>query len=142
MPESLCGAWKLVHWRRVAPDGTTSYPLGGSATGQLLYTPDGRMAVHMAAADRAPLDSTDPLGGTADERAAAYSGYLAYFGTYSVSEGTVTHVLDASLYPNWSGTEQVRPLVFEDGNLVLRTPPMTLPDGSVVVNEMAWTRIT
>ncbi len=142
MSESLCGSWKLVHWKRISQDGSIGYPLGEAATGTLIYTADGRMAVHMAAAGRTALDTTDPLGGTVEDRAAAYSGYLAYFGAYSVADGQVTHRIEASLYPNWSGAEQTRPYTHEDPSLVLRTPPTTLPDGSVVVNEMSWTRIT
>jgi hypothetical protein len=142
MSESLCGAWKLVHWKRISENGGTNYPLGADATGSLIYTEGGQMAVTMAAAGRPPLDTTDPLGGGAEDRAAAYSGYLTYFGTYSVADGQVTHRIEASLYPNWSGAEQTRPYTHDGASLVLRTPPTTLPDGSVVVNEMSWTRIT
>jgi hypothetical protein len=35
----LTGSWRLKAWRRVAGDGTVSYPLGEDATGLLIYTP-------------------------------------------------------------------------------------------------------
>lgn len=98
------------------------------------------MAVQITTASRQPIDTDDPLGGDAAARAGAYSTYLAYYGTYEVSGEQVIHHLDGSLFPNWSGEEQVRDLSCEDGDLVLRTPPMRLADGTTVVNELAWAR--
>jgi len=139
MPIDLSGVWKLVAWRRIGGDGAVSHPLGDDATGMLVYSADGRMAVQLVAADRPKLDTGDPLGGSAEERAAAYSGCLAYFGRYEVREDTVVHWVDACLYPNWSGAEQVRPFTYDDNQLVLRTPPMETATGTVV-NELAWAR--
>ena len=140
MTDRLPGTWKLAAWRRITGDGTISYPLGTDARGQLIYTPDGRMAVQIAGADRPPLATGDPLGGDAQARAGAYSSYLAYFGTYQVRDQSVVHRIDASLFPDWSAQEQVRPFTFERGELVLRTPPMQTSSGTTVVNEIAWTR--
>jgi hypothetical protein len=138
--EWLAGTWKLVAWRRIADDGTVSYPLGADALGQLIYTPDGKMAVQLAGADRPALATGDPLGGDVQARAGAYSTYLAYFGTYELQGESVVHSIDASLFPNWSGEKQVRPFTSEHGELVLRTPPMQVGDGTTVVNELAWAR--
>jgi len=138
--DSLKGTWDLVAWRRIAADGTVSYPLGADARGQLIYTADGIMAVQITAEGRPTVPTDDPLGGDTAARAGAYSTYLAYFGTYEVSGEQVIHHLDGSLFPNWSGEEQARDLACEDGDLVLRTPPMQLADGTTVVNELAWSR--
>jgi lipocalin-like protein len=136
----LKGTWQLVAWRRIAADGTISYPLGADARGQLIYTSNGTMAVQIAAATRPTIPTEDPLGGDPDARASAYSTYLAYFGTYEVEGEQVIHHLDSSLFPNWSGQDQARALGPEGDDLVLRTPPMRLADGTTVVNELAWSR--
>jgi len=141
----LQGAWDLVAWRRIAADGTVSYPLGKDARGLLNYMPDGRMAVQITGAVRPDLATGDPLGGDAAARADAYSSYLAYFGTYALQGDSVVHDIDGSLFPGWAGQRQVRPFTLEHGEpghgeLVLRTPPARLADGSTVVNELAWTR--
>jgi hypothetical protein len=136
----LKGTWQLVAWRRIAADGTISYPLGADARGQLIYTSNGEMAVQIAAAIRPTIPTEDPLGGDPDARASAYSTYLAYFGTYEVDGEQVIHHLDSSLFPNWSGQDQARALGPEGDDLVLRTPPMQLSDGTTVVNELAWSR--
>ena len=134
------GTWKLVAWRRISGDGDVSYPLGKDARGQLIYTPNGDMAVQIAGPGRSPLPTEDPLGGDAAARAGAYSTYLAYFGAYEVQGQQVIHHIDQSLFPNWSGEEQVRLFGGGDDQLVLRTPPMRLGDGTTVVNELAWAR--
>jgi hypothetical protein len=140
MTDFLTGTWNLVAWRRIAADNSVSYPLGTDAHGLLVYTENGRMAVQICGANRAAMDTDDPLGGDESARAAAYSTYLAYFGSYELQGQNVVHRLDSSLYPNWSGEEQVRPFTTESDQLVLRTPPMRLADGSTVVNELAWAR--
>ena len=136
----LRGTWKLIAWRRIATDGTVSYPLGADARGLLIYTPNGGMAVQITGANRRALATDDPLGGDAEARAGAYSSYLSYFGTYELQGETVVHRIDGSLYPNWCGEKQVRPFTAGHGELVLRTPPMQIGDGTTVVNELAWAR--
>lgn len=98
------------------------------------------MAVQIVRADRPPLATDEPLGGSEAARADAYSGCLAYFGTYTVEGSTVVHSIDSSLFPNWSGEKQVRPFALGDGKLVLRTPPQRTADGTTVVNELSWAR--
>jgi hypothetical protein len=135
----LSGSWRLREWRRVAPDGSVSHPLGDDPEGLLVYTPDGRMVVQMMAADRPDLDSSDPLEGDTGTRAQLYSTCLAYFGTYEVHDDSVVHHVEASLYPGWSGAEQMRPFTLSDDELVLRTPPMSGPSAGTV-NEIVWVR--
>jgi len=93
----------------------------------------------MMAASRPQIDSTNALGGDETERAAAYSTCLAYFGSYQVLGDSISHRVEASLYPNWSQTDQVRPYSLHGDELVLRTPPAQGPNGSVV-NEIVWER--
>lgn len=133
------GQWNLLAWRRVTGDGAESFPFGRDATGMLVYTASGGMIVQMSAAGRPKLDTSDPVGGEVADRAAAYSGYLAYFGRYEVKGEEVHHIIDGSSFPNWSGALQVRPFEVKGEQLVLRTPPTEI-DGVTVVNEMSWTR--
>ena len=138
MAVDLSGVWKLAAWRKIAQDGSITYPLGEDAHGQLVYTETGRMAVQMTAANRLLLDTSDPVGGDTQQRADAYSTCLAYFGSYEVRDDAVVHRIDVSLFPNWSGAEQLRPFCFNDDQLVLKTPPAD----TGVVNEIAWVRDT
>lgn len=138
MSITIAGSWKLLAWRRYVGDEVI-YPLGEDVTGILIYAEDGSMAVQMFAAQRPAIPTTDPLGGTLEERAAAYSTCLAYFGTWAQQGDKIVHHITASLFPNWSGTVQARPFTCDGQELVLRTPPEEGPDG-IVVNEIAWVR--
>lgn len=140
MADWLGGNWKLVAWRRIRSDETVTYPLGTDARGQLIYAVNGRMAVQMMGAARPALTTDDPLGGDRAARAEAYSTYLAYFGSYELEGESVVHHIDGSLFPNWSGEKQVRPLSAEGDELVLRTPPTVDDSGVTTVNEMVWAR--
>ena len=126
----------MVHWRRISPDGTETFPLGRDAHGAILYTHDGYMSAMMTAAKRPEIAGGDPLGGDVEARAAAYSSCLAYYGTWTLDGNTVTHRVVEGLYPNWSGTVQPRSVEDREGQLVLCTPAG--PSGDV--NEMAWAR--
>jgi hypothetical protein len=44
-----------------------------------------------------------------------------------------------SLYPNWTGQDQVRNLRFEDNKLILSTPPFLL-SGDTWTFELVWER--
>ena len=138
MAINIAGSWKLHTWRRLEGDRIT-YPFGEDATGIRIYAEDGAMAVQMTAGQRPNIPTSDPLRGNADQRAAAYSTCLAYFGTWEVDDDKVTHHIAASLFPNWSGTVQTRPFTYDGHELVLRTPPVEGPNGTVV-NEMSWVR--
>jgi hypothetical protein len=98
------------------------------------------MALQITGANRPALATDDSLGGAVEARADAYSTYLAYFGTYELQGESVVHRIDGSLFPNWSGEKQVRPFTSERDELVLRTPPMQVANGTTVVNELAWAR--
>ena len=37
MDDFLSGTWSLAAWRRIAEDGSVSYPLGADASGQLAF---------------------------------------------------------------------------------------------------------
>ena len=97
------------------------------------------MSGTLAYADRADLATGDVVGGSEEERAAAFSTYLSYCGTYEVEGDVVVHHIEMSLFPNWVGGEQRRQFEPSDDKLVLRTPPLET-GGDVIVNELRWIR--
>jgi len=60
--------------------------------------------------DRAKFASEEIAQATAEEKAAAFSTYGAYYGTYTINEaaGTITHHVEGSLTPNDVGKDFVR----------------------------------
>ena len=138
-PGSVVGTWRLKRWEARGADGQVAYPLGPDALGSLIYTPGGHMSVAMMRAGRPPFAGDDLLGGTAEERAAAAAGYVAYSGRYEVRDGAVVHRVELSLFPNWVGSEQVRFATVDGDELTITTRPLRI--GGETVSRLVWERV-
>jgi Lipocalin-like domain len=117
----LIGAWRLIEWYEVRPDGTVDYPLGPDAVGQLMYDPSGGMSAQLVRRGQTPFASDDWRKASADERAAAWPNYFGYFGTFRLDEDAmvVIHDIEGGWFPNLDGTEQVRHYRIEGNRLNL-----------------------
>lgn len=140
--ERLVGAWRLVSYEiRPRDGGTITYPLGRDARGWILYTPDGYMSAQLMAAGRPPYADGDLQGGSVEERAAAAHGYIAYSGPFNVDDdGTLTHEMDVSLYPNWIGNVQQRVVSLDGDRLQLGTTAPIRIGGREVEPVLVWAR--
>ena len=120
--EGLVGTWRFISMEARSPGGEVIYPYGKNIFGRLTYTADGFMSVLLMNPNRPRFASGDPLAGTWEEIEAAFRGFDAYCGTYTIDEerGTVTHHIQASKFPNWTGTDQVRSFELRDGRLILK----------------------
>jgi hypothetical protein len=136
------GTWKLVTSEFHTSDGTVIYPLGEKAVGILIYDSGGRFAAQLMRLDRPKFASGDMRGGTPEEIKAAVDGYVAYSGTYEVDDkkGTVVHHVEASLFPNWLGQDQIRFFEFSDDLLTLKTSPI-LSGGKDMTGVLVWKRL-
>lgn len=120
--DKLLGAWKLITWEIPGSTGTVTYPLGPQAIGQLMYDATGRVSAQLMQPGQPRFVSDDWLQGQTEEKAAAWSGYFGYFGTFTIDidAGAVIHHIEGSWFPNLIGTQQVRYYHFEgDDRLVL-----------------------
>ncbi|MGH9657368.1 MAG: lipocalin-like domain-containing protein [Bryobacteraceae bacterium] len=116
------GVWKLVSYELRTPDGKVTQPMGPNPVGRITYDSEGRMSAQLMDPRRAKFGSSLLRNGTAAEKAAAADGYAAYYGRFTVreKEGIVVHHVDASLFPNWVGGDQIRYFEFSGGRLILR----------------------
>ncbi len=108
----------------------------------LMYDGRGGFAGQIMTQGRPAFASGNLLKGSDDEVRAAFEGYVAYYGSYSVdeNEGLMLHQVEGSFFPNWIGEHQVREFEFRsDGRLELRTLPIkgSRADLSVV---LLWER--
>lgn len=133
------GTWRLISWENRDQAGARGYPLGPEAVGYLTYTADGYMFAQIMAADRAPLETQNPFGGSDPEAAAAARSHMSYCGTYEVRNGEVVHHVAVSDFPNWVGGEQWRFYRFEDGKLILSAPPFMTRKGEITT-FLIWER--
>jgi Lipocalin-like domain len=122
--QRLIGVWRLVSFEVHSPEQPIRHPFGPDAVGMLIYAANGTMAGQLMRPGRTSFSSATITRGSDAELVEAATGYVAYAGTYSVSEAdhAVFHHVTMSLFPNLVGTDQHRGVVFDGDYLELRTP--------------------
>jgi hypothetical protein len=132
----LIGNWRLVTYETVDGTGRRAKPYG-EAVGRLTYDDRGNMSGQVMRPHRARV----ALGeGNAQQVRAAYTGYIAYFGTYEVDPagGRVVHHVHGSLNPAWVGGDQTRAMRFDGDRLVLSAE--VVKAGQTVTHTLTWER--
>ena len=138
---SLVGTWRLESRIDRTSDGREPVEpsLGRDPVAILTYDNRGNVSAQLMRRDRSgptpqAISPADP------NNSAAQGGYDAYFGTYSISGGRVTHVLEAALNPNDVGRQLTR-------NFSLKGDELTISfaarggDGSDVTRTLTWRRV-
>ena len=136
LAEKLVGTWRIVRFIDTDARGKVTYLFGENPRGYIVYDPTGHLSVQiMRMPARPPFAAGDDDKGTDAEVRAAYDGYVAYFGTYRVDEANsvVTHVVEGSLKPSYTGTDQPRPFKLDGDVLVIQGRDK---DGSSYVREL------
>jgi hypothetical protein len=133
----LVGTWTLISYVTYGPGDVEGKPYG-EAVGRLSYDAHGNMSGQVMRPGRAPV-----VHGEKNLQAVrgAYAGYIAYFGTYKVSESgesVVHHVLGA-LNPSWVGGNQVRRMLLDGDRLVLSAD--VHKNGNIVRHTLTWQRV-
>ena len=140
--EKIVGTWKLIS----IEDHRTNRPENEfNPTGYIMYDSTGHMAVQITRrSDRAKFVSEDIAKVTTDEKAAAFSSYAAYYGTYTIDEGvsTITHHVEGSWTPNDVGKDFVRYFNLS-GNRITLMPVETnaRPEASPPRRSLTWERV-
>jgi hypothetical protein len=141
-PGALVGSWSLVSLERTATGEAPVHPMGVDVVGRLTYEVDGRMSVMLGRRDR-PKFAVAPggSGGTTDEIRAAFQGFVAYYGTYSLNQEKkqVTHTIEFSSLPSWVGTTQTRTVEMSGDRLILLNK--LVADGKQVEDRLVWKRL-
>ena len=135
------GTWRLISNETKEPSGEISHPFGKDATGYVIYTQDGYLALTIMGPNRGNFSSADIRAGSLEDKQAAFDSYLTYSGTYEVTGDKVVHHIEQSLFPNWSGADQVRFFQFSGDRLILRTPPLAV-GGAERTLYVTWQRAT
>ncbi len=140
MSDEFVGAWKLISLERRTAAGEVIYPMGQNPVGRLTYDALGRMSVQIMRPDRPKPQGVTPASWSAAEKAAAFDGFIAYYGTFTVSETerAVIHHVEASLYPHWVGSDQRRLYEFSGSQLILRA--LNGSGGPGTESRLVWER--
>ncbi len=118
------GTWELVSFEMRSANGQVNYPFGRDARGYIIYSHDGYMSVAFMSVGRPKYKSRDLRGSSVEEKVLAVDTYFSYCGKYEVRGETVVHHIEVSLFPNWTGEDQVRFYKFDGDQLILSTPPL------------------
>ena len=136
------GTWRLITYEFRSADGKVIRPFGAKPIGVFTWDKGGNVAAQIMGSERQSFTSDDPIKTTPGEAVAAMRSYIAYFGHGSVDEsgGRVTTHVTGSLFPNWTGGEQVRFFRFSGERLTLSTPPMPIA-GTAFTGLLEWEKI-
>jgi hypothetical protein len=120
---ALIGTWRLVEFADLDKGGKWQHKYGEHPRGYIVYDASGHVHVQiMKVPPLAPFPEAETGDGkqpSAEHAFAAYTAYTAYFGTYTVDEKkhVVTHHVEGSLRPDYTGTDQARPFKLEGDRL-------------------------
>src|SRR5215510_5880870 len=139
--DRMVGTWTLVSWGTLSGGVEVPVPMSEGATGIITYSQDGYVCVSIMGANRPRFASPDFMGGSVDEKAAAFETFVGYCGRYEVNEEErfVTHTLQTSWYPNWTGSGQKRFIEMTENRIRLTAPPV-ISEGRQVVGVLVWER--
>lgn len=141
------GAWRLVSVEG-NPAGLPGFY--DRPTGMIVYLASGQVIVQIAAkADRKPFAPFNQgrLKASAEEKAAAFDSYLAYYGTYTVDPkaGTVTHHIEDYSVPGRRGSQNVRWFEFRGDDRLVLIPVEDGKGGTIACKDatykLLWERI-
>ena len=140
--DRFAGNWRMASVERVDANGqplpAPDPPGFGSegAVGYLMYDPAGYMGVVVMSQGREPYSEDGP---TPDQARGAITGYLSYFGPYTIDEtaGTITHHVLGSFNPNTTEQDSVRRFEFHGDDTLILMPP---PGRTGVQSRITWER--
>jgi Lipocalin-like domain len=114
-------------------EGKTVLPFGDTPIGRLTYDAAGRTTAQVMRPGRnsSVVDPSAVGRSSEDELRAIAEGYVGYFGTFTATENSVTHHIEACTLPAWTGTDQRRQFEFAGNRLTLRFGP----------NKLVWERL-
>jgi hypothetical protein len=139
----LPGAWRLDSAAEVFDDGERRGEFGPGPEGYLCYSPAGIVSAAPGDPGRPPVPAGDPQSGTGGDYEKMARHFIAYAGPFSADagNGTVTHHIGVSLFPNWQGHDQVRRVTIENGRLSIIASDRTAADGRTFHSELTWLKV-
>jgi len=147
--DQLIGSWRLVSRQSRRGDGQLEPDPGLSTVplGVLIYDHSAHVAAQLSRRDRTiamlaeECQTAATTKGTPDT-AQTVLGYDAYFGTFKINEreGTVTHHLEAALFPGDVGKDIERHFSISADQLTI-TFNTTTRDGVKVTRTLIWERM-
>ena len=106
--KDLIGTWTL---NRITARLRTAGRFSRSARdprGIAIFYSNDRFAIVASRHDLPKFASNNRMHGTAEENEAIVHGSIAFFGTFSVTDGVIIQHVEGGTWPAWIGTDQKR----------------------------------
>ena len=138
--KALTGTWEVLRYENKKPDGSVDRPYGPHPKGYFIYDPTGHLSIQFMRTPATPRFAAGDDKGTDAEVRGAFDGYIGYFGTWRINDDAtaVIHVVEGSLKPSYTGTDQPRPFTLAGDTLIVRPPPAA--DGTTYFRELRRVR--
>ena len=138
LKDQLVGIWNLTSWEQTYPDGHKDQAFGQSPKGLNTFDSNGRFSLIFLNPNVPMVASNDRVRPTSDEAMAIAKGVIAYYGTYTVDEGTKTIIptVEGATFPNMVGTDQSRIVT----SITADEMRFTNPKAPAGVLEIVWRR--
>jgi Lipocalin-like domain len=124
--KDFVGTWTWVSVDIVRPDGSRTPSFGPNPKGNVVFDANGHFAYLLTRPGRPKFASNNRDDATPEELKATVQGTLAYSGTYSVSDKTLTFHVEASTFPNAEGADQKRLITLTGDELKWTNPAPTV----------------
>lgn len=123
--ERFVGAWELAGTETRDAQGRVVSELFPGWSGQIVYSADGYMSVHLMGGERPFFTNPDRLAATPEQKQQAFDTYIGYYGTFSVDAagGVVTHHVRGASLPTMVGADLPRTFQHAGDRLTLSAPP-------------------
>jgi hypothetical protein len=122
--DTLVGTWGLVAARSTTSTGKVDpNAFGKHPSGILAFTAGGRMSMVVSDDGRKPLSVLDRVTAPVEERATAFSTFVAYAGRYEFKGGMLIYHVEVSSIQNWVNTDLKRFVTVNRTHLTIRTTP-------------------
>jgi len=110
---------------------------GPKPQGIAIFDSSGHFAIVNTNPNLPKFASNDRMHGTARENEAIVHGSIAFFGTYSISNGKIVQHIEGGTWPAWNGTDQKRTIISLTGDDLVWTTVSTFGGTS----ELHWKRL-
>jgi hypothetical protein len=111
--KDLVGTWTPVSVEAFGPN----------PKGNLTFDANGRFSLQLMRADLKKVAANKRDMGTPQENEAIVHGSISYYGSYTMSGTELALRVEASSFPNWSGTDQKRTNVILTADQLTYTNP-------------------
>jgi hypothetical protein len=113
MKDQLVGTWLQVAVTSEGRDGAKGEPFGPNPKGVIIFSNDGHFSLFQSRAEIPKIAANDRAKATPEEAHAIVASAIAYYGTYTLSEGekTIFVKIVASTFANLAGGQEQKRIV-------------------------------